>query len=190
MPSATATSGLAGRYATALFDLAREDEALDQVAGDLEGLSDALDESSELRKLIRSPILSREQQRRGILAVAEKAGLHALTRKFLGLLADKRRLFVLPEITRTFRTMLSSHRNEITAEVVSAYELKDEQRQALEETIGRFARQHEGEGKVNIETRVDPELLGGLIVRVGSRMLDASLRAKLANLENALRGAA
>ena len=186
MPDQTANaSGLAGRYASALFDLARDQEALDAVAGDLADFKDLLRDSADLRRLTLSPVISRDDQRRALVAVAEKAGAHDLTRRFLGLLAEKRRLFVLPQIIDAFEGMLAAHRGEINAEVISAVPLTDEQRQTVERQLTNAAGQ-----RVQIRTGVDPDLLGGLIVRVGSRMIDASLRSKLHQLELAMRGAA
>lgn len=178
-------SGLAGRYASALFGLAREAEALDAVAADLRALRDLLDESEDLRRLIRSPVLSRDEQRRAITAVAEKGGAHDLTRRFLGLIAEKRRLFALADMIEAYRAMLAAHRGEIQAEVLSAVPLTDEQRQTVERQLTEAAGQ-----KVQIRSEVDPDLLGGLIVRVGSRMVDASLRTRLHQLELAMRGTA
>jgi F-type H+-transporting ATPase subunit delta len=178
-------SGLAGRYASALFDLAREQDALDAVAGDLEGLKGMIDESPELRRLIDSPVLSRDEQLAGITAVAEKGGAQELTRKFLGVLAEHRRLFALPQMIDAFSQMLSAFRGEVQAEVISAVPLTDEQRATVEKQLAEAAGQ-----KVKIRADVDPDLIGGLIVRFGSRMIDASLRTKLHQLELAMKGAA
>lgn len=186
MPDQSANvSGLAGRYASALFDLARDQEALDAVAGDLASFKDLLRDSDDLRRLTLSPVLSRDAQRRGMMAVAEQGGAHDLTRRFLGLLAEKRRLFALPQIIDAFEGMLAAHRGEIKAEVISAVPLTDEQRATVERQLTNAAGQ-----RVQISTGVNPDLLGGLIVRVGSRMIDASLRSKLHQLELAMKGAA
>lgn len=178
-------SGLAGRYASALFSLARDQDALDAIAGDLSAFKDLIRESPELRRLIESPVLSRTQQRAGITAVAEQGEAHELTRKFVGLLAEKRRLFALPDMIGAYAEMLAAHRGEIQAEVISAVPLTDEQQATVERQLTESAGQ-----KVQIRTEVDPALLGGLIVRVGSRMIDASLRTKLHQLELAMKGAA
>ena len=180
------TSELSGRYATALFDLARERDALERVEADLGALDAMLDESEDLRRVIRSPVLSREEQAGAIAALAERAGFDDLTRRFLGVLAEHRRLFALPAVARAFRAMLAEHRGEVGAEVTSAVPLTDDQLGALREAIGRYV----GERTVKLETRVDPGLLGGLVVRVGSRMVDASLRTRLQQLETTMKGAA
>jgi len=178
-------SGLAVPYATALFELAEEEGVLEEVAGDLAGLDELLAGSADLDRLIRSPVISRQDQRRAVDAVAERAGFHALTRRFLGLLAEKRRLFALRGMIRAYREMLAEHKGEVAAEVASAVPLDDEQMAGLDEVVGRFAGR-----KVRLDRRVDPELLGGLVVRVGSRMLDASLKTKLQHLEMSMRGMA
>ncbi len=180
--SATAT-GLAQRYATALLDLAREEKKLDAVAADLSGLVDLLRQSDDLRRLVESPVLSREDQGRAILAVAGKAGVEPLTRKFLGLLASRRRLFALPGIAKAYAAMLAEERGEVAAEVISAVPLGEAELADLKDAIAG----HVGQS-VNVETRVDPALLGGVVVRVGSRMLDASIRTKLQHLEQSMRG--
>ena len=183
--SSANASGLAGRYALALFELAREQDALDAVAGDLRNLKALYDESADLRRLVRSPALTREEQGRGIDAIADKAGFSKLARQFLGLLAHKRRLFALPEVIEAFEVMLSRHRGEVSAEVISAVPLSEEQigkiREQLSDTVGR---------SVSLATSVNAALLGGIVVRVGSRMIDASLRTKLHRLELAMKGAA
>jgi F-type H+-transporting ATPase subunit delta len=176
---------LAGRYVVALFELAREQGALDEVAADLSGLRALLDESADLRRLIRSPVISREEQGRAIVALAERVGFHQLTRQFLGLLAHKRRLFVLPQIITVYLAMLSEHKGEVSAELTSAVALSEAQLAAVKERLTAAIGQ-----TVTLATAVDPGLLGGLVVRVGSRMIDASLRTKLQRLEVAMKGAA
>ncbi len=184
MPATSATAtGLAQRYATALFDLAKDEKKLDRVASDLGGLVRMMDDSSDLRRLIESPVITRADQSRGILAIADKSGLDALTGRFLGVLADHRRLFALPGIAKAFTTMLAAHKGEVAAEVVSAVALSEADLETLKKSIAAFVGQ-----AVTVETRVDPALLGGVVVRVGSRMLDASLRTKLQQLEMALKG--
>lgn len=184
MPAKSATaSGLASRYATALFELAREQNKLDEVASDLEGLVRLLDESADMERLTRSPILSREEQERAIVTIADRAGLRGLVRNFVGVLAQKRRLFALRTIVGAFRTMLAEHRGEATAEVVSATPLDERQLAAIKESVAGFA------GKaVSLSSSVDPGLLAGVVVRVGSRMIDASLKAKLQQLELSMKG--
>jgi F-type H+-transporting ATPase subunit delta len=176
---------LAGRYAVALFELARDQDALDEVAGDLTGFRSLLQESADLRRLIESPVLSREDQGRAISALAGRAGFAGLTQQFLGLLAQKRRLFALPAIIEAYLAMLGQHKGEVSAELVSAVALTDEQLAAVKEQLSKAVGQ-----SVTLATAVDPHLLGGLVVRVGSRMIDASLRTKLQRLETVMKGAA
>jgi len=179
--SATAT-GLAQRYATALFDLAKDGKKLDRVGDDLSGIVSLMAESSDLKRLIESPVISRENQGKAIQAVAAKAGLDDLSGRFLGILAEHRRLFALPAMAKAFADMLATHKGEIAAEVVSAVPLGPAELETLKKSIAGFVGQ-----AVTVETRVDPALLGGVVVRVGSRMLDASLRTKLQQLEQALK---
>jgi F-type H+-transporting ATPase subunit delta len=183
--SSVRASGLAGRYAVALFELAQEQGPLDVVAGDLHRLREMLAESADLERLIRSPVLSREEQARALTTLGERAGFASLTRQFLGLLAHKRRLFALPEVIEAYDAMLAEHRGEVGAEVISAVPLSQEQLESVQRQLAGAV------GKeVRLSTAVDPSLLGGLIVRVGSRMIDASIRTKLRQLELALKGAA
>jgi F-type H+-transporting ATPase subunit delta len=180
---ATGVGGLAGRYATALFELADERKLLDAVAEDLRGLRGLIRESADLRRLIRSPVLAREAQGRAIEALAQAAGLQPLTRNFLGLLARNRRLFALPEMIEGFLQTLAQRRGEVTAEVVAAQDLTPAQRDTLSEQLRKSLGQ-----KVTVDLRVDPSLLGGLVVKLGSRMVDASLKSKLHRLEMAMKG--
>jgi F-type H+-transporting ATPase subunit delta len=180
----TGVSGLADRYAAALFDLADERKALDQVADDLRQLRALLGESDDLRRLVRSPILSRREQAKAIAAVAQRAGLSPLTCNFLGLVAQNRRLFAAPGMITAFLARLASRRGEVTAEVVSAQELTPVQLGAVNDQLKKAMG-----SKVAVEVRVDPGLLGGLVVKIGSRMVDASLRSKLHRLQLAMKGA-
>jgi F-type H+-transporting ATPase subunit delta len=175
-------SGMAGRYASALFELALEADALDGVAEDLDGFAAMMDESEDLSRLVRSPAFSREDQMRAIDAVLNEAGASGLVRKFIGLVTQNRRLFAIGDMIRGYRALLARHRGEVTAEVASAEPLGAAQTKALaaalRERLGRDAR---------LEARVDPGLLGGLVVRVGSKMIDTSLRTKLNNLRIAMK---
>lgn len=185
MAANSTASGLAGRYAGALFDLAKEGKALDQVQADLTGLNALLDESADLTRLIESPAISRDDQVKALTAVAKKAGASDLTTKFLGLLADKRRAFALPAMIEAYGSLLAEEKGEAQAEVVSAVALTKEQADDVQKKISKSV------GKtVTMTQRVDPSLLGGLVVRVGSRMIDASLKTKLHQLELAMKGAA
>lgn len=180
---AEGVSGVAARYAAALYDLADEQGALDAVAADLKGLSGLISDSEDFRRFIKSPVLSRTDQGKGIGAIADKAGLKPLTRKFLGLVAANRRLFALPGMINGFLAILAKRRGEVTAEVTSASTLSDAQSAsliaALKQTVGRA---------VALTTKVDPTILGGLIVKVGSRMVDSSLKSKLQRLKLVMKG--
>jgi F-type H+-transporting ATPase subunit delta len=180
---AKGVSGLAERYALALFDLADECKALDQVADDLRGLRGLLRDSAALARLIRSPVLSRAEQAKAIAAVAQAAGLSPLTRNFLGLLAQNRRLFALPEMIQSFLRQLAERRGEVTARVRAAQPLSAEQHAAIDERLRKAVGR-----KVAIDVEVDPSLLGGLVIKVGSRMIDASLKSKLHRLQLQMKG--
>lgn len=175
-------SGMAGRYAAALFELALEAGELDTVADDLDGFSAMMDESEDLNRLVRSPVFAREDQLQAMDAVLKQAGACNLVANFIGLVTQNRRLFAIDDMITGFRALLARHRGEVAAEVISAEPLAAAQTKALaaalKEQLGREAK---------IEARVDPELLGGLVVRVGSRMIDTSLRTKLNNLRIAMK---
>lgn len=181
--SSAQASGLAERYASALFDLAKEQDARDPVGADLDDLVRLAGENPDLRRLIASPVIGREAQARAVVAVAERAGAHDLTRKFLGVLAGKGRLFALPDVARAFRARAAKDRGEVAAEVVSAVPLDEGQLKVLNEAVSRQAGR-----AVTLAASVDPGLIGGLVVRIGSRMIDASLRTKIARLETSLKG--
>ena len=177
------STGLAGRYASALFDLADAEKALDAVAEDLSVLGQMIDESEDLQRLLRSPVISRDDQKKAMLAVIDKAGMNKLTRNFTGVIADNRRLFALQDMIGAYQAILAARRGETTAEVVSAKPLTDAQMSALTDTLKNAVG-----SKVSVEAKVDPGLLGGLIVKVGSRMVDSSLRTKLSQLRLAMKG--
>lgn len=177
-------TGLSGRYARALYELADDSKSLDAVAGDLRGLKAALDESEDLRRLVKSPILSRDEQGRAMAAIMKAMQTSELTRRTIGLLAQKRRLFALEDIISDYLRLLAAHRGETTAEVTSARELTGEELEKLRATLKQIVGRD-----VAVETRVDAGLLGGLVVRIGSRMLDSSIRTKLQRLELAMKGA-
>ncbi len=181
--SKTGASGLAGRYATALFELAAEQNALDAVANDLLALRRMTVESADLARLVGSPVIAREQQAKAMTALAERAGFQALTLHILGVLAMNRRLFALAGVIDGYLAKLSASRGEVTAEVSSAAPLSETQIAAVAEAL----RQAIG-SKITLHTKVDKRLLGGLVVRVGSRMVDSSLRTKLQKLQLAMKG--
>jgi F-type H+-transporting ATPase subunit delta len=176
-------TGMPGRYATALFELANEAGVLDQVEADLDGFDRLLVESRDLYRLIRSPVYSAEDQTRALGAILESAGAATLTTSFLKLTARNRRLFAVQAMMAAFRTLVAAARGEITAEVTSAQELKPAQVTVLKAEL-KAAESRE----VKLTQRVDPTILGGLIVKVGSRMIDNSLRTKLQSLKLAMKG--
>jgi F-type H+-transporting ATPase subunit delta len=176
------SSGVAGRYATALFELALEANALEQVEADLNRFVEALDAFEDLTRLVKSPVFSADEQGRALAAILEKLKIEGLTRNFLLLVAKNRRLFATPDMLRAFRAMLARHRGETSATVTAASKLTESQvtalKQALQAALGE---------KIMLEERVDPTLLGGLVVKVGSRMIDTSLRTKLNSLKVAMK---
>jgi len=176
-------TGLAGRYATALFELAKSDKQLDQVADDLSVLAQMLNESDDLNRLIRSPVISRDNQGSAMAAVMEAAKISDLSRKFIGLVAQNRRLFALPAMIRAFQSLLNILRGESTAEVVSAKKLTAKQLKAIEDSLKSATGTN-----VSVDASVDESLLGGLIVKVGSRMVDSSLKTKLNQLRFSMKG--
>ncbi|MEO1241566.1 MAG: F0F1 ATP synthase subunit delta [Pseudomonadota bacterium] len=178
------TSGVAGRYASALFDLAQEAGALDAVESDLNSLKAAIASSSDLRDFLKSPVYDGADQMSAIAALAEKAGFGALTTNFLKLVAKNQRLFALEGMLSAFNALAAKARGEITAEAVSAAPLNEDQSKALRHEIERQVG-----SAVNLETRVDPDLLGGLIVKIGSQMIDASLKTKLNRLKTVMKEA-
>jgi F-type H+-transporting ATPase subunit delta len=181
--SAGIQASLAGRYASALFELASEAGFVSAVEGDLETLSEALRESSELRALIKNPEVSREALGRVLAGLGTQLTLSDLTRNFLGVLAQNRRVGELPKVIRAFQSIAAAQRGEVTAEVASAHPLSDEQLTTLEQKL----RARQGR-TVKLKTRVDPDLLGGLVVTIGSQRIDSSIRSRLNSLAQAMKG--
>ncbi len=179
----TGTAGLAARYAAALFDLADEAKQLDSVAGDLRAIRGMIAESADLRRLVRSPVLTRADQAKAMGAVLEKAGTSDLVRRFVGLVAENRRLFALTDMIEAFLADLARRRGEVTASVTAAVPLSDAQVAALTDALRKAVG-----GKVAIETHTDASLIGGLIVKVGSRMVDSSIKSKLQRLTLVMKG--
>ncbi len=180
------STGLAARYAAALYALAIDSSKVDSIYDELDRLSGLIDESQDLRRLLESPILSREEQQRAITAIMEKAGADALTVKFLGTLASNGRLSALPRVIQAFQQEHARQRGQVSAEVISAVALDDRRIGVVEKTVARLARSD----KVSLSMRVDPSLIGGLVVRIGSRMIDSSIKTKLSRLESAMKGVA
>ena len=182
--STVPTTGVAGRYAAALFDLARESNVLDAIESELQSLGASIDASGDLRGFLRSPVYDNADQMNAIAALADKAEFSPLTSNFLKLIAKNRRLFALEDMIKAFGALAAAARGEISAEAISAAPLSDDQSKALRHEIEAMV------GKaVNLETRIDPDLLGGLIVKIGSQMIDASLKTKLNRLKSVMKEA-
>ncbi|MFD1795625.1 F0F1 ATP synthase subunit delta [Paracoccus aurantiacus] len=180
--SASISASIAGRYAQALFDIVRESGEIDQLSGQVEDLGAALRDSDALRDLISSPVYTRSEQQGAIQAVAQKMGLAAPLANTLALMAQNRRLFALPQLVTRLQALIADERGEVTADVTSAVELSDEQKKRLTATLA------EKSGKtVKLNTRVDESLIGGMIVKLGSQMIDSSIKSKLASLQNAMK---
>lgn len=182
--TASMSQSIAGRYAQAVFDIAREGGQLPAIEADVATLEGALNASPDLRALIGSPVYSRDEQGRAITAVAERAGLSVTMRNVLGLMAGKRRLFALPQLLSSLRERIARERGEVVAEVTSARALSPAQAERLAATLS------EGQGRrVQLDARVDPSLIGGLVVKLGSKMIDTSVRARLGALQTLMKEA-
>ena len=180
--SASISLGIASRYALALFDLAKDDGALKALEADVTALTETLAASEELRAMIASPVVSREDQGRAMAAIGAKLKLNALTANTLAIMADKRRLFVLPQLLAALADLIAAEKGEVTAEVTAARALTAAQSKKLAETLKARV------GKtVKLKTTVDESLIGGLVVKLGSTMIDTSVKAKLAALQNAMK---
>lgn len=180
--TASISSGIASRYAKAVFELAKEAETLPALEKDLDALADALETSTEFGDLISSPLYSRKDQAAAVAGLAKKMKLSDVTASTLGLMASKRRLFVIPAMISAVKAMIADEKGEITAEVTAAKALtkaqSDKLAKTLKASVGR---------DVNVNVAVDEALIGGLIVKVGSRMIDSSIRSKLSNLQNSMK---
>ncbi|MFD1508823.1 F0F1 ATP synthase subunit delta [Lacimonas salitolerans] len=179
---ASISSGIAERYATAVFELAKEDNSVAKIEADLDALQAALTDSADFRDLIHSPVYTREEQAGALVAMGKQMGLTPVMANVLGLMAQKRRLFVLPQLVTTLRAIIAEDKGEVTADVVSAKALTKTQSDKLAKTLS------ERVGKdVKINASVDESLIGGLIVKVGSKMIDTSVASKLNSLQNAMK---
>jgi F-type H+-transporting ATPase subunit delta len=179
---ASISTGIAARYAAAVFELARDDRSIAKLETDVDSLDAALRESADFRSMIASPLFTREDQLRALDVLARKMKLAPLLTNTLALMAQKRRLFVLPQLIAELRERIAADKGEVTAEVTSAAPLTAEQAKALVETLKARV------GKtVILKTAVDESLIGGLVVKLGSTMIDTSVRAKLAALQNAMK---
>ena len=175
---------MAGRYATAVFDLARDANAIEAVQADLDRFDALVADSADLTRLVRSPVFSTQEQLQGLSAVLERAGIRGLAANFLKLAATNRRLFAVRDMIKAFRALVAQHKGEATATVTVAEPLKDAHVEALRAALKSVT------GKdVDLDVKVDPAILGGLVVKLGSRMVDSSLRTKLNAIKHAMKEA-
>nr|WP_048644831.1 F0F1 ATP synthase subunit delta [Nitratireductor soli] len=180
--SGSMISGMAGRYAGSLFELARDAKSISTVEADLGRFEKLLSDSADLQRLIKSPVFSADDQFKAISAVLDKAGITGLVGNFLRVVAKNRRLFAVPQMIRGFRQIAAAERGETTADVTSAHALSAAQEKELKASLKEVA------GKdVSINITVDPSILGGLVVKMGSRQIDTSLKTKLNSLKLALK---
>jgi len=182
----SSAKGLAGRYAGALYDLAVEAKSVDSVLAELSQLKILISENKDLAGFVSSPVYTRSEQVSALTAILEKAGANPLTVKFIGSVAANGRLFALHQIIQSFIDETARRKGQISAEVVSAVALDASRKKALEATVAKLA----GSKNISLEMRVDPSLMGGLIVRIGSRLFDTSVKTKLNRLEAAMKGVA
>ncbi|HXX04800.1 MAG TPA: F0F1 ATP synthase subunit delta [Xanthobacteraceae bacterium] len=177
-------SGMAGRYATALFDLATEANAIDAVRADLDRFDTLVAESRDLARLVRSPVFSTEEQLHALAAVLERAGIAGIAAQFVKLVTTNRRLFAVHDMIRGYRELVAQHKGEATADVTVAENLKDDHIAALKSALKAIS------GKdVDLAIKIDPAIIGGLVVKLGSRMVDTSLRTKLNAIRHAMKEA-
>ena len=177
-------SGVSGRYATALFELARDEKSIDAVKADLDKFDAMLSESADLKRLVRSPVFSAKAQLKGLAAVLDNAGVSGISAKFLKVLTANRRLFAVSDVIRAFRALVANFKGEATADVTVAERLSDKNLDALKSAL------QSATGKdVALNVKVDPSIIGGLVVKLGSRMVDSSLRAKLNSIKHAMKEA-
>ncbi|MBY0381140.1 MAG: F0F1 ATP synthase subunit delta [Xanthobacteraceae bacterium] len=180
----TSVSGVAGRYATALFELARDQKSVDAVRADLDRFATLLADSSDLVRLVRSPVFTSDEQGKALSAILEKVGIVGITANFLKVLTANRRLFVVNDVIRAYRALVAKFRGEATAEVTVAETLSEKNLDALMAALKSVS------GKdVDLDLKVDPSIIGGLIVKMGSRMVDSSLRTKLNSIKHAMKEA-
>lgn len=175
-------SGMAGRYATAVFELALEERALDAVKADLDRFDALIRESSDLRRLVRSPVFTAEEQTRALAAVLDEAGIGGLAGRFLQVVSSNRRLFAVQDMARAFRTLVAHHKGEVSAEVTLAEPASEQHLSAIKGALNSITKKD-----VQVDLKVDPSIIGGLIVKLGSRMVDSSLRTKLNSIKHAMK---
>jgi F-type H+-transporting ATPase subunit delta len=177
-------SGMAGRYATALFELALEEHAVDAVRADLDRFGALLDENPDLLRLVRSPVFTSDEQSKSLTAVLDRAGITGIAANFLKVLTANRRLFAARDVIRGYRQLVAHHKGEVTAEVTLAEKPNDAHLAAIKNALKAVTKQD-----VQVDVKVDPSIIGGLIVKLGSRMVDSSLRTKLNSIKHAMKEA-
>jgi F-type H+-transporting ATPase subunit delta len=178
-------SGMAGRYANALFELALENKAVDAVKSDLEQFDALITGNSDLARLVRSPVFGAEEQLKALAAILDKAGIKGLAANFLRVIATNRRLFAVRDMIRGYRALVARHKGEVTAQVTVAEKLNDKNLDALKSAIKSIT----GGKDIDLDVKIEPAIIGGLIVKVGSRMVDSSLRTKLNAIRFAMKEA-
>ena len=177
-------SGVSGRYATALFELARDEKSIDAVKADLDKFDAMLSESADLKRLVRSPVFAADTQLKALSAVLDKAGISGVAANFLKVLTNNRRLFAVTDVIRAFGALVARFKGEASAEVTVAEPLSDKNLDALKAALKQVS------GKdVTLNVKVDPSIIGGLVVKLGSRMVDSSLRTKLNSIKHAMKEA-
>ena len=177
-------SGVSGRYATALFELARDEKSIDAVKADLDKFDAMLSESADLKRLVRSPVFAADTQLKALSAVLDKAGITGVAANFLKVLTNNRRLFAVTDVIRAFGALVARFKGEASAEVTVAEPLSDKNLDALKAALKQVS------GKdVTLNVKVDPSIIGGLVVKLGSRMVDSSLRTKLNSIKHAMKEA-
>ena len=177
-------SGVSGRYATALFELARDEKPIDAVKADLDKFEALLSESADLKRLVRSPVFSADAQLKALTAVLDRAGVTGIAANFLKVLTRNRRLFAIGDVIRAFRALVARFKGEASADVTVAERLSDRNLDALKTALKSVT------GKdVALNVKVDPSIIGGLVVKLGSRMVDSSLRTKLNSIKHAMKEA-
>ncbi len=176
------TSGMAGRYATALLELALEQKAIDAVKGDLERFDALIAASPDLYRLVRSPVFTADEQVKALRALLGEAGIGGLAANFLLLVARNRRLFAVRQMVKAYKALVARHKGEVTAQVTAAEGLSDAHLAALKDALKAVTKQ-----EVQVDLNVDPAVIGGLIVKLGSRMVDSSLRTKLNAIRHAMK---
>ena len=177
-------SGVSGRYATALFELARDEKSIDAVKADLDKFDAMLADSADLTRLVRSPVFSADTQSKALAAVLERSDISGVSAKFLKVLTANRRLFIVSDVIRAFRALVAKFKGEATADVTVAEKLSDKNLDALKTALKSVT------GKdVALNVKVDPSIIGGLVVKLGSRMVDSSLRTKLNSIKHAMKEA-